>query len=70
MGHFYQLWIASDVILLFLSQFNIALEFITTKNMDHVLAEWVYDHIKETIKEHMAKRINQLFTGEELTKVE
>ena len=49
MGKYYKLWIISDVLMLFLAHFNILLEFITTKNMDHVLAEWVYEHIKVKI---------------------
>lgn len=42
MGYYYQLWIISDVLMLFLAQFNIALEYISCHNNDHVLAEYVY----------------------------
>ena len=45
MGSYYQLWIITDVLMLFLAQFNIALEFMSTHNNDHVLAEYVYTHI-------------------------
>lgn len=45
MGYYYQLWIITDVLMLFLAQFNIALEYMSTHNNDHVLAEYVYTHI-------------------------
>ena len=66
MGYYYQLWIITDVLMLFLAQFNIALEFMSTHNNDHLLAEYVYTHIQNSISKSMRERIGSLISREEI----
>lgn len=64
MGWYYQLWIICDVFMLFLTQFNIAIEFITCHNNDHTLAEYVYQHIQDSIAKSMRDRIGSMISGD------
>lgn len=42
MGHYYMLWIVTDVMLLFFCQFNVYVEFAQNHKLDHKLAEYVF----------------------------
>jgi hypothetical protein len=64
MGYYYQLWIIADVMMLFFAQFNIALEYMSTHNNDHSLAEYVYQHIQDTIAKSMRERIGSMISKE------
>lgn len=66
MGYYYQLWILADVLMLFLAQFNVAIEYISTHNNDHLLAEYVYQHIQDSISKSMRERIGSMISGSDI----
>ena len=64
MGNYYKLWIIADVLLLFLTQLNIYIEYKCNERNDQVIAEFVYDKIQASINESIRNRLGSMISGD------